>query len=223
MSNTNRRFKEKAYEQLGRVGKAVSSPRRIELLELLSQAPRSVAELAELADMSVANASQHLQTLREARLVDSKRDGNHVIYGLAGPEVASFVVALRSLAEARLVELRAVESDYLDEADVDSVDAEQVWERIDNGEAAVVDVRPQREFEAGHIDGAISMPLDEVNTRLDELPDNRQVVVYCRGPFCTLAADAVRLLRKEGFDAVRLRDSYADWQMRGFERGEHAS
>lgn len=217
MSSTDRGFKDKAYGQLARIGKAVSSARRIELLELLTQAPRSVAELAELADQSTANTSQHLQKLREARLVRTRRDGNRVIYALAGAEVADFVIALRTLAEGRLVELRAAETEYIEEADVDSVDAEQVWGRIDRGEATVVDVRPEREFDAGHIDGAISMPLAEVESRHDELPEDHDIVVYCRGPFCSLAADAVRLLRQKGFEAVRLRDSYADWRNRGFD------
>lgn len=218
MSDISRSFKDSAYKQLARVGKAVSSSRRIELLDLLTQAPRSVAELAELASLSVANTSQHLQTLREARLVETERDGNHVIYRLASADVVGFVISLRMLAERRLAELRAVESEYFEEADVDSVDAEQIWKRIEEQEVAVVDVRPTREFEVGHIDGAVSMPLDDVGKRLDELPRDREIVVYCRGPFCTLAGDAVRLLRREGFEAVRLRDSYADWHARGFDK-----
>jgi rhodanese-related sulfurtransferase/DNA-binding transcriptional ArsR family regulator len=215
MSDPTREFKDRAYEQLARVGKSVSSPRRIELLDLLAQAPRAVAELAEEASLSVANTSQHLQTLREARLVETERRGNHVIYRLASGDVSDFVVALRRLAEERLAELHATESDFFDAFDDEAVQADQIWERIANGEVTVVDVRPEREFEAGHIQGALSIPVDELEARLGELPADRDVVVYCRGPFCTFAPDAVELLEEHGFNALRLREGYADWRASG--------
>jgi len=209
----DRKFKDRVYSQLARVGKSVSSPRRIELLELLTQAPRSVAELAEATDMSVANTSQHLQTLREARLVETERDGNKVIYEVASEAVAEFFLGLRNLAEERLAELDAAATEYFADAPGGEVDADDVWRRIQEGEVTVVDVRPEDEYEAGHIEGAISIPIGEFEDHVDELTDAEEVVVYCRGPYCTMAASAVETLDDHGIEAVRLREGYPDWKL----------
>lgn len=209
-----RNFKDRVYSQLARVGKSVSSPRRIELLELLTQAPRSVAELAEATDMSVANTSQHLQTLREARLVETERDGNKVIYDLASEEVAEFFVSLRNLAEQRLAELDAAATEYFADSPGGEVDADEVWKRIEEGEVTVVDVRPEDEYESGHIEGAISIPIDDFEEHVDKLTDDDEVVVYCRGPYCTMAANAVETLDRHGIEAVRLREGYPDWKLK---------
>lgn len=208
-----REFKDRVYRQLARVGKSVSSPRRIELLDLLTQAPHSVAELAEATDMSVANTSQHLQTLREARLVETERDGNQVIYHVASEEVAAFFVHLRNLAEDRLAELDAAATEYFADSPGGEVDAQEIWSGIEEGELTVVDVRPEDEYESGHIEGAISIPIDEFEEHVDRLQDDEQVVVYCRGPYCTMAADAVETLDRHGVEAVRLREGYPDWRL----------
>lgn len=215
-----REFKDRVYRQLARVGKSVSSPRRIELLDLLTQAPRSVAELAEATDMSVANTSQHLQTLREARLVETERDGNRVIYHLASAEVAAFFVSLRNLAEDRLAELDAAATEYFADSPGGEVDADDIWNKIQQGEVTVVDVRPEDEYESGHIEGAISIPIDEFEEHVDELTDEDDVVVYCRGPYCTMAADAVETLDRHGIEAVRLRQGYPGWRLKGTESEE---
>ena len=214
MSDAKRQFKDRVYTQLAKVGKSVSSSRRIELLDLLSQAPRSVADLAEEASLSVANTSQHLQTLKEAKLVETEREGNRIIYRLSGPEVADFVVSLRRMAEARHADLEAAEREFF--ADIPGPELEEgdeLWGRIEDGEVRVLDVRPEQEYEAGHIPGAVSMPVDQLEERLQEVgPDEEPIIVYCRGPYCTFAAEAVEELRAHGIEAVRLREGYSGWR-----------
>lgn len=211
MATHARRFKDEAYGHLAQVGKALSAASRLELLDLLAQAPRSVAQLAEQASLSVANTSQHLKTLREAGLVSSERDGNHIIYRLAGTDVADFVVGMQRLAHHRLASLDAAERRFFADSG-EEVDAGRLQARVDEGRVTLLDVRPREEFDAGHIDGAVSVPIDELSERLDELPRDRRVVVYCRGRYCTFAARGVALLERHGFEAVRLREGYPDWR-----------
>jgi rhodanese-related sulfurtransferase/DNA-binding transcriptional ArsR family regulator len=213
----HRQFKDAIYEQLARLGKAISAPKRIELLDLLCQGPRTVEALAEQAAISVANASQHLKILRAARLVDAQKQGLYVEYRLADDEVARFIVALRGLASERLAEVDRVTRDYFEaRGGLEAVESKELLRRVRSGEVTVLDVRPVEEFRAGHIPGAISIPVDELKTRLDELPKKREIVAYCRGPYCVMALDAVTLLRKKGFAAHRMEQGVAEWRARGW-------
>ncbi len=217
MKSPRRQFKDAVYEQFARVGKAVSAPKRLELLDLLSQGPRTVETLAEEAGISVANASQHLQILRGARLVDAEKRGLYVEYRLADDQVARFFHALRGLAESRLAEVRHVADAYVEERGaMERVHGGELLRRVREGEVTVIDVRPREEYRAGHIPGALSIPLAELKKRLAELPRKREVVAYCRGPYCVLAIDAVALLRKKGFRAHRLEQGVVDWRARGW-------
>lgn len=218
MSSKNRRFRDRIYEQFARIGKAVASPKRIELLDLLCQGPRHVDALAKAANLSVANASQHLQVLRAARLVDAEKTGVQVMYRVADASVAGFVRGLRLLAESSLAEVDQTLRAFLrDRETFDPVDREALLRRVQSGEVTVLDVRPSEEFHAGHLPRAISVPLEELEARMAELPQDREIVAYCRGPYCVLAIEAVERLRAEGFSAFRLDLSIADWQARGLE------
>lgn len=222
MKTKHRLFKDAMYEQLSRIGKAVSSPTRIELLELLCQGPRTVEALADQASVSVANASQHLKALREARLVDATRRGLFVEYRIADDDVSRFFVSIRALAEQRLAEVDKVRREYFESRGaMEVVDGGELLRRVRAGEVTVLDVRPAEEYDAGHIPNAISIPLDELEARLAELPERREIVAYCRGPFCVMAIEAVALLRTKGFVAHRIEQGVADWRARGWrvERG----
>jgi rhodanese-related sulfurtransferase/DNA-binding transcriptional ArsR family regulator len=217
MKNPNRRFKEAVYEQFARISKALSSPRRLELLDLLCQGPRTVEALAEAAGMSVANTSQHLRALRLARLVEASKEGQFVTYSLADEAVCEFYHTLRHLAERRLAEVEQIVQQYLAQRELlEPVDQEQLLSQVRGGEVVVLDVRPPEEYRAGHIPGALSVPLEELEQRLSRLPRRRQVVAYCRGPYCVLAVEAVALLRRRGFKAVRLEAGVHDWRRRGY-------
>jgi rhodanese-related sulfurtransferase len=214
----SRNDKSAAYSQLARIGKAFANPIRLELLDLLSQAPRTVEQLAQGSEQSMANTSQHLQVLRRARLVTTSKSGLFVTYRLAHPDVALFFVTLRSLAEARLAELELIVRGFgHEDDDLEAVDRDALAKRVRSGAVTVIDVRPKAEYDAGHIAGALSVPVDELQRQLADLPRDRQVVAYCRGPFCVMARDAVAMLRDKGYDAVRFEDGVADWRGRGFE------
>lgn len=226
MGTAHRRFKDTLYEQLARIGKALSAPKRLELLDLLSQGPRTVEALAEQAALSVANASQHLQVLRAARLVDAEKKGLYVEYRLADQDVGTFFVALRRLAAGRLAEIREVTDAYFEQRGaMEAVAGDELLRRVRAGEVTVLDVRPPEEYRAGHIPGALSVPVHELKARLKELPKDRDIVAYCRGPYCVMAIDAVETLRAKGFTAHRLEQGIVDWRARGWrvERGEAAS
>lgn len=217
MIPSSRRFKDTIYEQFARIGKAVASPRRLELLDLLCQGPRTVEVLASAVDQSVANTSQHLQVLRRARLVEAEREGVLVTYRLANEEVCEFYLSLRHLAEARLAEVERVTREFLEKrGTMEPVDRDGLLERVRRGEVTVLDVRPPEEYRAGHIPGAISVPLRELDRRLADLPRDQEIVAYCRGPYCVLAIEAVALLREHGFEATRLEDGVPDWRARGY-------
>ncbi|MBK6465274.1 MAG: metalloregulator ArsR/SmtB family transcription factor [Myxococcales bacterium] len=222
MTTPSRRFKDAIYEQFARLGKAVSAPKRIELLDLLCQGPRTVEALASHAGISVANASQHLQVLRAARLVDAEKKGLYVEYRLADDEVCTFFFSLRSLAESRLAEVEQVTRDYFDaRGAMEAVEGEELLRRVRSGEVTVLDVRPPEEYRAGHIPGALSIPVAELADRVRELPKGREVVAYCRGPYCVMAVEAVELLRKKGFKAHRMEQGVVDWRARGFRTEAH--
>ncbi len=205
------------YAQIARLGKAVAAPKRLELLDLLCQGPRTVEALADQAALSIANASQHLQVLRRAGLLVAEKKGVHVEYRLAEDEVARFFVALRGLAERRLAEIERAAREYFeDRGAMERVPKEELLRRVRAGEVTVLDVRPREEFRSGHIPGAASIPLHELKARLRELPKRKEVVAYCRGPYCVMAAEAVELLRKHGYTAHRLEQGVADWRARGW-------
>src|SRR5919198_4731171 len=209
---SSRREKDALFEAIALMGKAFASPRRLELLDLLAQAPRTVDELARASDQSTANASQHLQALHAAGLVTRTREGTSVRYALAGDEVLSLWLALRDASVARLAEVERAARDYLGD-DVDAIGRDELMARLRRGDVVLVDVRPPEEFEAGHIDGARSIPLEELEERLAELPPDREVVAYCRGPFCAYAHDAVRRLRAAGRTARRLEEGWPEWRL----------
>jgi rhodanese-related sulfurtransferase/DNA-binding transcriptional ArsR family regulator len=212
----NRAFKSAIYEQLARVAKALASPLRLELLDLLAQGPKNVDLLARQCGQSRANTSQHLQVLRSARLVEASKSGLYVTYRLASEEVADHSVALRRLAEARLTEIESITSDYLSgRGQLERVDGDELVERVRRGEVTVLDVRPAAEYAHGHLPGALSVPLSELEHRLDTLPRDREVVAYCRGPYCVYSVEAVELLRARGFTATRLDDGVHEWRARG--------
>ncbi len=216
MPNRNRRFKTAIYEQFARIGKAISNPSRLELLELLCQSPRTVEALANESDLGLANTSQHLKALRAARLLEAEKSGLYVTYRLADEEVCRFFRALRNLAEARLTEVREITREFLaDRKGLEPVDRRALLAKVREGAVTVLDVRPAEEYRAGHIRGAVSIPLKELTRHLSDLPKDRDVVAYCRGPYCVLAVEAVEILRMRGFRAFRLEDSVQDWRAKG--------
>jgi rhodanese-related sulfurtransferase len=217
VTTAHRRFKDDVFEQLARIGKATAAPKRLELLDLLCQAPRTVEALAELSDLSVANASQHLKVLRQARLVTAEKKGLHVEYRPADAQVGLFFHALRSLAGARLAELEQVTRQYLDHRGaMEPARGDELLRRVRAGEVTVLDVRPPEEYRAGHIPGAISVPIAELEKRVAELPKDREIVAYCRGPYCVWAIDAVEILHKRGLRAHRMELGVLDWRARGW-------
>jgi rhodanese-related sulfurtransferase/predicted transcriptional regulator len=207
----HQRAKSELFEAIAQMGKAFASPVRLELLDLLAQAPRSVEDLARASGQSTANASQHLQALYAAGLVEREREGNRVHYSVA-LEPLRLWLALRDVSAARLAEVQRAAHDYLGE-EVEAIDRDELRERLARGDVVLVDVRPVEEFAAGHIDGASSMPLDELKRRISELPPDREVIAYCRGPFCAYAHEAVRTLRAAGLSARRLEDGVPEWKL----------
>jgi rhodanese-related sulfurtransferase/DNA-binding transcriptional ArsR family regulator len=210
----DRAAKTTLYEQLARVGKALASGKRLELLDLLAQGERSVDTLARAADLGLTTASAHLQTLKQANLVVTRREGTKVYYRLAGGDVAALYAQLRTVAHKRLPDVEAARAAYLG-PDTDEVDRDELLRRVRAGEVTLVDVRPAEEYAAGHIAGAMSVPLEELPDRLAELPADQEVVAYCRGVFCVLAHDAVRLLAADGRSARRLADGMLEWRLAG--------
>jgi rhodanese-related sulfurtransferase len=204
------------YEQLARIGKSLASPQRLELLEILSQGPRTVENLSQEVHLTVANTSRHLQVLRAGRLIEAEKEGVFVRYRVADEAVADFCRSLRVLAASRLAELDHITRQFFQDRDVlEPVDRKALLARARKGLVTVIDVRPVEEYQAGHIAGAISLPLTELQDRLAELPRDQAIVAHCRGPYCVLAAEAVELLRQRGFQATRLEDGVADWRAHG--------
>lgn len=211
-----RELKNQLYEQVARVGKAMSSPKRLELIELLCQGEKAVEVLAAQAEISVKLASAHLKELRQARLVDARKDGKYVFYSLANTSVADLWVQLRAEAEERLVELQLAMASIVEHAsDLDGLDRTTVLRKARAGEILVLDVRPADEFVSAHLPHAHSVPFNELRKRLAELPKDVPVVAYCRGPFCLMAKDAVALMREHGYRAWHLTDGVAEWRAHG--------
>jgi len=210
--STNRDIKDALYEQVARIAKAAASPKRLELIELLCQSPKTVEVLAREAEISVKLTSAHLKELKASRLVDTERQGRYITYRLASEDVARFWVTVRLLAEDRLFELQDALRQLSESThEWEGKNQKELLAKARSGEVVVIDVRPEEEFESGHLPFARSMPLSELKSRLQELPKDRPVIAYCRGPFCLMSADAVKLLRGQGFEAVQLRDGVAEW------------
>lgn len=213
---TNREFRDAVYDQFARIGKALSSPKRLELLDLLCQGKRTVEVLAKAARLSVANASRHLQVLRAARLVEADKRGLFVTYRLADQRVCDLLHATRSLAEDRLAEVERITREFLeDHPALEPVNKEVLRERVLSGAVTLLDVRPREEYEAGHIRGALCVPLGELERHLAALPGDREIVAYCRGPYCVLAIEAVERLRSQGFEAYRMEEGVVEWRLLG--------
>jgi rhodanese-related sulfurtransferase/DNA-binding HxlR family transcriptional regulator len=204
--------KDSLFEAIALMGKAFASPRRLELIDLLAQGSRSVEELANASGQSSANTSQHLQALHAAGLVTRRRDGVRVRYALAGDDVLALWLALREASATRLAEVQRAARAYLGD-EVEAIGRDELVARLARGDVVLIDVRPTEEFEAGHIDGARSIPIEELKRRLDEIPGGREVVAYCRGPFCAYAHEAVRTLRAEGRSARRLEEGWPEWRL----------
>jgi rhodanese-related sulfurtransferase/DNA-binding CsgD family transcriptional regulator len=211
-----RDIKNHLYEQVARIGKAMASPKRLELVELLCQGEKTVELLAAQAEISVKLASAHLKALRQARLVDTRKDGKYVTYRLANTSVADLWVAMRTEAEERLVELQVALAGIVSHGDaLQGIDRATMLQKAKSGEILMLDVRPQAEYDSVHLPHARSLPVDELLKRLAELPQGTPVVAYCRGPFCLMAKDAVDLLRQHGYSAHHLTDGVAEWRAQG--------
>jgi rhodanese-related sulfurtransferase/predicted transcriptional regulator len=209
---SRRAEKDALFEAIATMGKAFSSPRRLELLDLLAQGSRTVDQLARASEQSTANTSQHLQALHASGLVTRQREGTNVRYAIAGDDVLALCLALRDAAAARLAEVERAARDYLGD-DVEALSRDELRAGLSRGDVVLIDVRPAEEYASGHIEGAQSVPLDEFERRLTELPADREIVAYCRGPFCAYAHDAVRRLRASGRSARRLADGWPEWTL----------
>jgi rhodanese-related sulfurtransferase/DNA-binding HxlR family transcriptional regulator len=218
----SKREKDALFEAIALMGKAFASPRRLELLDLLAQGPRNVDELARASGQSTANASQHLQALHAAGMVTRSREGTSVRYSLAGDEALRLWLALRDASVSQLAEVERAAREYLGD-DVDAIGRDELIARLRKGDIVLVDVRPAEEFAAGHISGARSIPIDELEGRLAELPADREVVAYCRGPFCAYAHQAVRHLNAAGRDARRLEEGWPEWKLAGASARKHVT
>jgi rhodanese-related sulfurtransferase len=213
---THREFKDRLFGQFARVGKALASPKRLEIVDLLAQGERTVEEIARETDMSIASASQHLQALKAARMVEARREGLYAHYRLADEDVFRTWQAIRALGESRLAEVDRVVETYLADRDaLEAVDVMELMERLSDGSVVVLDVRPEEEYRAGHIPGAHSVPVEKLEAYLEKIPKNREVVAYCRGPYCVFSDEAVALLSSRGYRAKRLAEGLPDWQAAG--------
>lgn len=215
-----RLFKDGLYQQFARIGKALSSPHRIEMMELLAQGERTVESLTEELGQTMGNVSAHLQVLREARLVEGRKEGLHVYYRLADDVVLGLLTGIRRVAERQLAEVdRLVESYFGDRKDLDAVGFDELRSRLRSGAVVLVDVRPASEYAAGHIAGAVSIPHGELEKRIGELPRDKEIVAYCRGPYCVFADEAVKALRSKRRKARRLEAGFPEWKEAGLPTG----
>jgi rhodanese-related sulfurtransferase len=213
----SRAFKDSLYAQFARLGHAVSTPKRLELLDLLSQGEKTVEQLAEQSSTPLKNTSAHLRVLRQARLVETRRDGQRIWYRQADEGVATFLLSLQALGRHRYAEVREVAELYLERRDtLEPIAPEELRRRLEAGEVTLIDVRPEDEFAAGHIPGALSVPVAELADRLREFPRRKEIVAYCRGPYCVLAVTAIEVLRQRGYRARRLIESIPAWRARGY-------
>ena len=211
-----REFKDLIFQQFANIATAFSSPKRLEIIDILEQGEKDVETLSRQISATFANTSRHLQILKNARLVESRRDGVRMYYRLADEKVFNCWKSLQSLAENRVAEIREVLRDFLGERNaMNAMSKEELWSRIESNDVIVLDVRPEEEFSSGHIPGAISIPLSELRERLNEIPHDREIVAYCRGPYCVLSPEAIKILLDEGYDASRLEEGLPEWREAG--------
>jgi rhodanese-related sulfurtransferase/DNA-binding transcriptional ArsR family regulator len=209
----SRMFKDAVYAQFARIGKALSSPRRLELLDLLSQSPKTVETLTRETGMSVANVSQHLQTLLEARLVRFQKKGNYAIYRLSDPKINRLLLLMQELGEDLLAEVKQLRDEFLTNHDaLEPIGIDELKSRLQNEDLVLIDVRPREEYEFAHIPGALSIPVQELEQHLSRLPRDKKIVAYCRGRYCVYAAEAVKWFRSHGIEAIRLEDGVREWK-----------
>jgi rhodanese-related sulfurtransferase/DNA-binding transcriptional ArsR family regulator len=209
-------MKQALYQAIAKVAQALSNGNRLELLEYLAQRERSVDELATLTGMTVANTSQHLQALRQAALVTSRKAGQRVYYAIAGDDVVMMYKLIRGVAESRVAEVEKMVRDFMGQRDeLEAVPAREVLDRARKGIVLVLDVRPPEEYAAGHLPGAVNIPIKELEKRLDALPKRKEIIAYCRGPYCLMSFEAVARLRKKGFRARRLEEGFPEWKAAG--------
>ncbi|MBF0706716.1 metalloregulator ArsR/SmtB family transcription factor (plasmid) [Alkalihalobacillus hwajinpoensis] len=209
-----RSFKDTIYNEFARIGKVLSSPKRLELLDLLSQSPKSVEVLSKETKMSMANTSKHLQALLEARLVIYKKNKNFVIYQLANPKVTDLLFSIKSIAEEQIADVNLLRKDFIMRGDeLETLELEDWAECKEEESHVLIDVRPKAEYLNGHLDGAISIPMEELNDYIRDLPKNKKVIAYCRGPYCVYATEAVEYLKAEGFEAARLEAGIHEWNL----------
>lgn len=212
MDQESRMFKDNIYAQLARMGKAIASPKRLEILDILAQGSKTVETIARETEMSVANTSQHLQTLLESRLVEYQKQGIYSYYKLADKAVVNFILSLQILAEKRIAEIHKLREEiYSNKQNMEQIKMSELLERMKKGNVTLIDVRPKEEYEMMHIPGSSSIPLEELEKQLATLPINKEIVAYCRGRYCLLSVEAVELLRAHGFKAVRLEESVQEW------------
>ncbi|MEQ6049120.1 metalloregulator ArsR/SmtB family transcription factor [Lysinibacillus capsici] len=208
-----RNLRDLLYQEFARVGKSLSSPKRLEILDILSQGRKSVETLAKNTEMSVANVSQHLQTLLNARLVKFTKEGNFVIYELADDVIADFLSTLHALSEKQLIQVQQIKEAFFNKhLGIEGVTLAQLVTRMEKGEVLLIDVRPKEEFEKAHIPGAVSIPIEELEEQLSSLPTDFDIVAYCRGPYCLLSAQAVKMLKAKGINAFRLKEGVLEWK-----------
>lgn len=208
-----RNLKDVLYGEFARIGKSLSSPKRLEILDLLSQGPKSVHSLSKITTMSVANVSQHMQTLLNANLVKFQKKGNFVIYELANEVISEFLMSLHTLSETQLAQVQQIKQEFMNaNLGMDGISLEELNKRMEKGEVLLLDVRPKEEYEKAHIPGAVSLPVEKLREKLSSLPSNRDVIAYCRGPYCMMSAEAVELLKTKGINAYRLESSVHDWR-----------
>jgi len=211
-----REHKERLYALFSQIGSALANPHRLELLDLLVQMPRTVEDLASQAHMSVANTSQHLQRLKQAHLVVDERDGQFIRYCLADPLIARLWIELRRVAERQLAEVELALDGYRSRrSDFERISVEELRERMTRDEIVLIDARPEEEYQAGHLPGAVSLPIDVLSSRIDDLPYDKMMVAYCRGPYCAYADEALILLSAHGYPVKRLEEGVAEWQLAG--------
>lgn len=213
---SSRTLKNSVYAEIGRLGKALASPARLEILDLLSQGPKTVEAIAEGTGLAFANASQHLKVLRLARMIEAEKHGTYVEYRLASPEISDFLLSFRKLAETRLAEIERLTREFsADRSTMERLEPRSLLQRVKDGDVILLDVRPADEYHAGHLPGAISIPVTELRKRLKELPTDREIVAYCRGPYCLMAVEAVATLRKKGYSASRSEIGVPEWRTLG--------
>jgi rhodanese-related sulfurtransferase len=211
-----REFKDTVFEQFARIAYCFAAPKRLEIIDILAQGERDVESLANEGAMTVANASRHLQILKTARMVASRREGVRIFYKLTGHDVFNCWKSLQTIAEKRVAEIKEISYLFLQERQsMESISAQELWERIQNNDVVVLDVRPVREFEQSHIPHSLSVPLSQLKNKLHELPKDIDVVAYCRGPYCILSPEAVAILKKAGINAIRLKEGMPEWKQIG--------